>query len=402
MIKLQHGSLDSLIASVVTYEKNNGIFETLDGCKVTSNFMNIFCPNVSVDHLITLDTITKTKSFQRTLTFITSGMKMTYNEESMYSGSCIICETVFEASYWYSRYTLLTKKKVLVIKSRRKTIPDADVVICPRLYVNVLVHLKFYRVVYTNPWLKTIGSSNISSLFSYALTHRNDDMNDVQCFRLEMWHLAKPRITHLYYVSNKPFIGNEWNFPQQQSLSSTLLCSNCLHYNKATLKLACSHLVCKKCLIFKITNCKNIALESCHVCKHLIYKTNIVRLVYNQKPETKTLTDVKKIVLEKFLGKTVFFDLDTPNTKVWTQKMILTMSSGSSNAQYFFSPFAELPPYVHYEDVENVVINQTFQPTAAYVQKIMNLFCYNRSQPVNLVVLFSKKSFLKKWKTLID
>lgn len=399
MIKLFHGSYDSIINTLVQYERDDGMFHTTDGCRVTSNFMNIFCTSLSIDFLIAFDNINVVKKSQKIITYITNGMKMTYDQETHFFGSCIVCETVFEANYWFYRYRLLTNKSVLAIKSKRKSIPRADVIICPRIYVNLIRNQSFYRVVYTTHWLKNLNtSSQISSLFSYALMNHVENFNDLQCFRLQMKIISKPFFKHFYYVTQQKFNGKEWNFTQKYWTLKEVCCQ-CLKHTKSTLKLECFHIICKDCLMFKVTECDKISLVCCHVCKKIIYNTKITRLV-DSFPKTKTLTEVRKEVFENAKGKTIYFDLDVKSTKTYTQKTVLNMMSQETCQGIFhLSPFADLPSYLHYQDIETVIINQTFQPTAVFVKKMLDLFCYNRSQAVNIIILHSKTSFIKKWKS---
>lgn len=392
MVDLTHCPLDRLLPTLTSIENNNGIVNP----SVTSHLIVICCQYFSADYLIELD-FKKSSQFTNSQTLVTYGMKMTrHTDNTIYKGTCVVCETVVEMRYWFSRYLDKTPKKVVAVRNGRQKIQDVDVVICPRLYLDSLNEKNFFRTIFTTPWLKS--TCTVSTLFSYVLTPRVSESIDFQCFNV-LVPRTLPTVTYLYFVTNEPFLGRHWNFTEELRQDCDSGCSNC-NTTKNLLRLSCHHLICQECLTRKFTNCSMMMFESCIVCRRSIYNSHIIRLV-DKHPCRKTLFDRQNELVKKLRGRTLYFDFDTPQNKTHTQQVLIQLLQ-TLHGNCSLSPFADLPDFVHYGEIDNVVVYQTFFPPTPVLNKIVNCFSYHRSKPVNFFILYTDSSFKREWKIIIE
>jgi predicted RNA-binding protein YlxR (DUF448 family) len=143
-----------------------------------------------------------------------------------------------------------------------------------------------------------------------------------------------------------------------------------------------------------------MTFESCTVCKRVIFNSHIIRLK-NQQPCRQTLFDIQKDLSKTLQGRSVYFDFDAPHNKTHTQQAIVQLLQ-TKHGEYSLSPFAELPTFANYGEVDNVVVYQTFFPPASVLKKILDCFSYHRVTPVNLFILYTDPSFMEEWKYNVE
>lgn len=178
------------------------------------------------------------------------------------------------------------------------------------------------------------------------------------------------------------------------------VCAHCHKSNNDLLRLSCCHFICQVCLLRKFTNCSMMTFESCIVCKRVIFNSHIIRLK-NQHPCRQTLFDIQKDLSKTLQGRSVYFDFDAPHNKTHTQQAIVQLLQ-TKHGEYSLSPFAELPTFTNYGEIDNVVVYQTFFPPTSVLKKILDCFSYHRVIPVNLFILYTDPSFMEEWKYNVE
>jgi hypothetical protein len=291
MVDLLPKDPEALLHSLLEYERSNGKFTMLSGDVVHSQWMHVNAQEYTKSVFFQLIVRDSKEPETASATIFREGIYISLRRQIQETSTLILCSTLFDAIQWHTLFKGVNLR-ILLLKSKRKTIPVSDVYIVPKQFFHLISHLKFFRIIFFYDF------PNRSMLFerckfSYSPTEFSliYSWQFYQTFFLTFnrSNYIKPILIPLRHYEIGLFNFSCWTFTNAQPITTdTFHCPVCTELFTSILRLECLHNICLSCLraTYQIGH-----LTTCPICRASIINTNVVNVVPNKHVSKKTIEE---------------------------------------------------------------------------------------------------------------
>jgi hypothetical protein len=390
MVDLNTHNPELMLNSLLEYEKSNGKFKTPSGDVVHSQWMHVNAQEYTKQIFVKLISKGVTIGDSGKSACIREGIFISLNRPIQETSTLILCSTILETIQWNILFKA-SNLKILLIKGKRKFIPQSDVYIVPKQYYHLISHLKFFRIIFFYDF------PNRTSLFERCkFSYSPTEFSLIYSWQSYQTFILTPDRSSYITLNIFPMKHNEtglfnfscWTFASKNSVhSDEFQCPVCSDIFTSILRLQCSHTICMSCLksSYHIGH-----LTSCPICRASIINTQVFNINSNETKliPSKTIQEclneclnIKEAIIfrengpsaEKELlknktkiygfGKFPDFDHSNVNTCIIVQeRSIFKKEFLTSFFRSFFNQNRKIPMMLHfiYYDETELLVFKTF------------------------------------------
>lgn len=397
-LKLDYDNVDDFCQSLGDFETNFGQF-TRFGAKVSARWLFVKSRDYGIEALSNF--IVKypiCNNAIHTMSLIREGISIMRECKVTRYATLIICRDDIESYQWYLQFQRLHAPSVLLIRGKRKHLPECDVYIVSRAFYHMFKGETYHRIIFYNGFEdKTFAFE--SSLYCYTITDVRYvyQWQKFQTVSLSIFSNNKPQVIHFQTYEKHPFYFKHWDFPKENAKNDHFQCPVCLDQFDYILRLECNHNVCAVCLK---TNYLVGNQMHCPMCRgNLFGSTNIKCISRNAIEDFSLESCLHKASLIIRNSRYIMFDTQSKINKknfISFQQNVLTILRLNIEDDFPMSDFS---------DINYIVCDYTVchTPKLSMIHSIFNAFCkINRSLPLNIILICSHANTVNVWKQAIE
>ena len=393
---LEYNDKTNFLKALNEYEVNNGTFVRF-GCKVTSHWMHIKSRDYSQEILCDLLATNTQQSDNNLKYYIRDGMCISQNRNG-FRNNLIICQDTIESQQW-ALFLQARNVDFLLIRGKRKTLPEKAVYIVPRKYYHMFKGKQYFRIIFFYAFEDKAFVFE-SSIFSYSictfsLIYQWQRFQSIALTLQKEEYIELPKIIGFKTNERPAFFFDYWDFPVE-SVDDIYQCPVCLEH-KDVLRLECKHNICVDCLKTNYYIGKN---SKCALCRGSIAGTSSIKLLSSTLKSSKSSDDCLKEAQNIINNESyVMFSKDCKKNErefLKFQQCIQRSLSFKIDEEF---------PLVDFSDVQYIICDYTNSETTkiSFVNSVLKSFYkISRTRQLNVILIHSVDNIYNIWTKVLE